>query len=283
MLYPALNWRQTGSKIDFKEILKTLTSPVYGLVLGILLTLSAPNKKAFIDTAESESKDVFISTDMDYIMGKFDPATHKDFVLIPRQFRDNVVRYLRKDVMQAFEKMATAAKQQGVKLVIVSATRNFADQKTIWENKWKGKTKLDDGTRASDIVDPVKRAKKILLYSSMPGTSRHHWGTDVDLNALNNAWFEKDEGKKLYHWMQKNAATYGFCQVYGIKGDQRKHGYQEEKWHWSYLPQASIYSEVVEKKFNNEMIAGFAGAHTAKAIDMRTNYMMAIDAACTLP
>ena len=50
---------------------------------------------------------------MDYIMGKFDPATHKDFVLIPRQFRDNVVRYLRKDVMQAFEKMATAAKQQG--------------------------------------------------------------------------------------------------------------------------------------------------------------------------
>lgn len=180
-----------------------MISPVYGLVLGILLTLSAPNKKAFIDTAESESKDVFISTDMDYIMGKFDPATHKDFVLIPRQFRDNVVRYLRKDVMQAFEKMATAAKQQGVKLVIVSATRNFADQKTIWENKWKGKTKLDDGTRASDIVDPVKRAKKILLYSSMPGTSRHHWGTDVDLNALNNAWFEKDEGKKLYHWMQK--------------------------------------------------------------------------------
>jgi LAS superfamily LD-carboxypeptidase LdcB len=260
-----------------------LITPVYALILGIFLSLSAPGHEVLADVIKSENREVFISADMDYIMGKFDPAAHKDFVLIPRQYRDNAVRYLRKDVMKEYAKMAAAAQRDGVKLVILSATRNYEAQKTIWNNKWKGKTILDDGTKASDIVDPVKRARKILLYSSMPGTSRHHWGTDVDLNALNNAWFEKGEGKKLYNWMQKNASSYGFCQVYGAKGNQRRAGYEEEKWHWSYLPQARLYSEEVEKKFKNEMISGFEGAHTATVIDMRTNYMMAIDPACTLP
>ncbi|MBK8672515.1 MAG: D-alanyl-D-alanine carboxypeptidase family protein [Bacteroidetes bacterium] len=30
----------------------------------------------------------------------------------------------------------------------------------------------------------------------MPGSSRHHWGTEVDINALSNAYFSTGEGKK---------------------------------------------------------------------------------------
>ncbi len=77
----------------------------------------------------------------------------------------------------------------------------------------------------------------ILLYSSMPGTSRHHWGTDFDINELKNSYYDKGDGKIVYTWLKQHAHKYGFCQPY-TKG--RKKGYEEEKWHWSYIPVARI-------------------------------------------
>ncbi|MBL0082089.1 MAG: D-alanyl-D-alanine carboxypeptidase family protein [Saprospiraceae bacterium] len=124
-----------------------------------------------------------------------------------------------------------------------------------------GHTILEDGSKASDIKDELLRAKKILLYSSMPGTSRHHWGTDVDINAFENSWFVSGEGAKLYAWMESNASRYGFCQVYGPINSRRKQGYEEEKWHWSYLPIAQQIQEEVAKKMKTKWIAGFEGSH----------------------
>ncbi|NJK84501.1 MAG: M15 family metallopeptidase [Saprospiraceae bacterium] len=51
-------------------------------------------------------------------------------------------------------------------------------------------------TAAATTPNPQERALKILKYSSMPGTSRHHWGTDIDLNSFSNSYFEQGEGKK---------------------------------------------------------------------------------------
>ncbi len=31
-----------------------------------------------------------------------------------------------------------------------------------------------------------------------------------------------------------NAAKFGFCQPYNVKTDRK--GYNEEKWHWSFMP-----------------------------------------------
>lgn len=217
---------------------------------------------------------------LNYIMGKFEPSKHPDFVVIPSKYRDETVRYLRRDVMIKFAEMADAAAEEGVRLIIRSATRNFDSQKQIWENKWKGHTILEDGSKASDIKDELVRAKKILLYSSMPGTSRHHWGTDVDINAFENSWFSSGEGARLYKWMESNASKYGFCQVYGPIGTQRNNGYEEEKWHWSYLPIAQQLQEEVAKTMKNEMVVGFEGSQKARVIDMVKNYMLSIDPAC---
>ncbi|MBK8110610.1 MAG: M15 family metallopeptidase [Saprospiraceae bacterium] len=217
---------------------------------------------------------------LNYIMGKFEPAKHPDFVVIPSKYRDETVRYLRRDVMIKFAEMADAAAEEGVRLIIRSATRNFDSQKQIWENKWKGLTILEDGSKATEIKDEFLRAQKILLYSSMPGTSRHHWGTDVDINSFENSWFAGGEGARLYAWMESNASQYGFCQVYGPINSFRKHGYQEEKWHWSYLPIAQRIQEEAAKKMNNKMISGFDGSHKAMTIDMVKVYMLSIDPAC---
>ena len=223
------------------------------LLIGFILTLTAcKNKQKEIDPIlentisdtstskeipKAQMKNQIEQLDTDYCMGRFEPNNHSDFEVIPIQFADREGMYLRKDVFIAFKDMFEAAKKDGIKLQIRSATRNFNYQKGIWERKWTGATPLSDGTNvAKDLNSPKEKALKILEYSSMPGTSRHHWGTDIDLNSFSNTFFEAGEGKKIYDWLQKNASTYGFCQPYTAKGPHRPNGYNEEKWHWTYQP-----------------------------------------------
>ena len=219
--------------------------------------------------------------DTDYCMGRFEPKVHDDFTLIPIKYADRKGMYLRKDVLVAFESMFVAAQKAGIDLQIKSATRNFDYQKGIWERKWTGATLLSDGTNvAKDIHSPSAKALKILEYSSMPGTSRHHWGTDIDLNSFNNAFFEKGQGKLIYDWLTKNAAVYGFCQPYTPKGEKRPNGYNEEKWHWTYKPLGSEITAFAEKNLQNSMITGFKGAETAIEIDVVGKYVLGINQAC---
>jgi len=169
----------------------------------------------------------------DYLTGRFDPSKSRLFACINdagvpvNEWR----HYLRKEAAAALKKMYADFRRENPKepFWVQSSTRSFLDQKTIWDAKWK---KLQAGGEK----DPLKIALSILKYSSMPGTSRHHWGTDFDLNVLRNDYYESGEGKVLYRWLSRNAGRYGFCQPYTAG---RKGGYSEEKWHWSYRPLAA--------------------------------------------
>lgn len=216
--------------------------------------------------------------DLRYVMGQFDPAEHPDFVLVEDQYSNSAGRYLHRDTYAKFKEMYEAALEQGIKLTIVSAARNFEAQKGIWEAKWNGSRKIENGKDASKTYpDPKTRALKILEYSSMPGSSRHHWGTDIDLINLNNSYFDNGEGKKAYDWLLANAATYGFCQPYTAG---REHGYQEERWHWSYLPLAQPLTALAKLRLKDTMIEGFTGAEVAKDIGVVQNYVLGINLEC---
>ncbi len=215
---------------------------------------------------------------LNYIMGKFDPSTQVLFKKVPVQYASRKQMYLRTECIDAFIKMYNDARQDGVSLKIISATRNFYDQKMIWENKWTGKTLIESGINlAKSVPEPIQRAKRILEYSSMPGSSRHHWGTDLDLNSLENKYFDTPSGKKIYQWLIKNASAYGFCQPYTAG---RKTGYKEERWHWSYIPIAIQLTDYCSHNFNNKNIAGFLGSETAVEMDVLTNYILAVNPAC---
>lgn len=250
--------------------------------LVFLLVLSACQKK---QTAPQETMPAEEAIQLpswitiNYVMGHFDPADSPLFVDIPTEYADREGLMLRQDTWEAFQMMAKSAEDAGHKLVIRSATRNFNYQKGIWERKWNGTTTLEGGTKATDIEEPVARAKKILLYSSMPGTSRHHWGTDIDINSFNNDYFTTGEGKELYKWMQENAADFGFCQPYTDKSDGRS-GYEEEKWHWTYVPIAHLLTEYSRRYLKDSMIEGFEGAETATEVGMLSNYVLGIDKSC---
>jgi len=216
------------------------------------------------------------TTDKNYLLGKFDPITHPKFSKLQDEHTRGSARgaYLRQETYEAFTKMSAAAKKEGVELVIISATRNFDSQKRIWENKWNGKVQVE-GKDLTTVSDPKERARLILLYSSMPGTSRHHWGTDMDLNSLENSFFESGEGLAIYQWLTTHAAEYGFCQPYTSKTSGRT-GYEEEKWHWSYLPLSGEFLASYQKQIRYTDIEGFAGSDVAKPIEVIKKYVAGV-------
>jgi len=215
-----------------------------------------------------------------YLTGKYDPKSHQDFLAIPKKYANREGMFMRKDAFEAFTKMYDAAKKEGLELQIRSAARNFDYQKGIWENKWTGNRILSDGTKASEIENLVQRSLKILEYSSMPGSSRHHWGTDIDLNSFDNSWFEKGEGLILYTWLQKNAASFGYCQVYCEKGAHREDGYNEEKWHYSFMPESSALLNYAKDHLETKHIHGFLGDETAGEVEIIKKYVFGIDQRC---
>ncbi len=205
----------------------------------------------------------------EFLMGKFEPESHAQFVPVTTPYANRSGMYLRRETLAAFEKMWDAARAEGVTLTIISATRNFDYQKGIWEKKW--------AKYAGQYPEPVARARKILEYSAMPGASRHHWGTDIDLNDLNNSAFQAGGAhENVYRWLQKNAADYGFFQPYTAKGAQRPKGYNEERWHWSYRPLSEPLLEQYEQHITDRQFAGFSGAETATAIGIVRNYAAGI-------
>lgn len=226
------------------------------------------NKKANNQNELKQPK-VIYNYDVAYLTGRFEPAKNPDFVSVEKKYTDKDT-YLRKDAYAAYENMYQAAAQNGINLKIISATRNYYEQKGIWESAW----------REDTSPDSLQKAKNILIYHSMPSTSRHHWGTDVDLIALDNEYFDTPVGKKEYTWLFQNAHKYGFYQPYTKKGDNRKTGYNEEKWHWSYLPLSKEVLRQYTQKVSYADITGFYGSEMAKDIGMIENYVLGVEEDC---
>ncbi|GAA0398978.1 hypothetical protein GCM10009133_04770 [Cocleimonas flava] len=218
------------------------------------------------------SKSVEHKQVVDYLTGRFQPSKHPAFSRVPKKYANRSGFYLRTEAYNAFQKMHAAAKKQGINLVIRSATRNFTNQHYIWERKWKSKSRAN--------LNASARALNILKFSSMPGTSRHHWGTEIDINSFNNSWFTYGEGLRLFNWMNNNAAKYGFHRPYTAKNKNRPNGYNEEKWHWSYTPLSIPMLRDAYQALSNDDIRGFSGSNTASKIGIKENYILGVDKSC---
>ena len=207
---------------------------------------------------------------INHLLGKFDYTKDTSFTFVATEYCSKSM-YLHKETYRKFKEMHAAAKKDGINLKIISGTRNFSEQKAIWERKWNVNIKT---------MDSIKAAKTILLFSSMPTTSRHHWGTDMDINSLENSYFESGQGLKEYNWLKKNASKYGFCQVYTDKKTTNRKGYEMEKWHWSYIPISSQYLKKYNELITYKNIKGFVGSNLASKLKSIEEYVNGIDASC---
>ena len=142
--------------------------------------------------------------------------------------------HLRVEAARAFDAMRGRARGHGVEIVAYSAHRSFARQSRIWNRKFRRLSR--------DHPDPRVVIRRILSRSALPGTSRHHWGTDLDVidalprqprDALSAEHFlEGGAYRKLYEWLLRHAGAYGFHEVY--TKDPDRSGFEYEPWQWSF-------------------------------------------------
>ena len=144
---------------------------------------------------------------------------------------------LRQEAHDAFLKMKKAAYSAGFDVKMISSYRSFEKQKAIFERKFINYTEID-------YIEPVDAIDKIIEYSTIPGTSRHHWGTDIDIidgyprvsgDVLVPEKFEAGGPfENFKKWLDQNANSFGFYLVY--TDDFFRKGFKYEPWHYSYAP-----------------------------------------------
>lgn len=157
---------------------------------------------------------------------------------------------LQQTAKDAFCKMQEAAQQAHIDLQIASSFRSFERQLHIWQLKWTGKRTLYDlhgkPLEFFNLTDE-QRLHAILTWSALPGASRHHWGSDLDVydksavdrvgHQLELVASEYQQGGPCFAlscWLEQNADRFGFYRPY----EKYNGGVATEPWHISYRPLA---------------------------------------------
>lgn len=166
-----------------------------------------------------------------------------------------------KEAHDAFIEMKRAAYSAGIDLKIVSSYRSFDRQQAIFERKYINYT--DEG------MEPLAAINKIIEYSTIPGTSRHHWGTDIDVIdgyqkvsgdvLVPSKYGEGQPYANFKKWMDENSEEFGFYLVY--TDNPKRRGFKYEPWHYSYAPIAIPMLEAFRSKnmvqvYRNETFLG---------------------------
>ena len=173
-----------------------------------------------------------------------------------------------RDVVGPFVELRAAAAAEGFDLAIDSGFRSFERQLSIWNRKATGKLAvLDSQARPLDITQltPREVVFAILRWSALPGASRHHWGTDLDIydRAAKPPGYEiqlipseVETGgmfAPLHEWLDRRIAkgtACGFFRPYDVD----RQGVAPERWHVSFAPVASTYLRLLTVDLLREAI-----------------------------
>jgi LAS superfamily LD-carboxypeptidase LdcB len=143
--------------------------------------------------------------------------------------------------------MRSAAAEADLDLLPVSGFRDFTRQLAIWNAKFRGERPLLD--QSGQLVeraglDEVAIVGHILRWSALPGASRHHWGTEIDVmdgrqlrgeqrpELLPVDYQAGGPHARLNAWLDAHAPRFGFYRPY----DLDRGGVQPEPWHLSFAP-----------------------------------------------
>lgn len=130
-------------------------------------------------------------------------------------------KYLRQEAAAALEQLFAKAKQDNISLVAVSGYRSFDRQADIFARNF-------------------AKSPNANIVSALPGESEPQTGLAIDVSSpsvnylLTKSFGETVEG----HWLNKNAAQYGFIIRYP-EDKESITGYQYEPWHIRYVGKAA--------------------------------------------
>ncbi len=156
---------------------------------------------------------------------------------------------LHKDMLRDFLRLREDARDAGFELSVASAFRDYQRQESIWNAKASGQRPLlDESGRplVFEVMSPTEIIFAILRWSAVPGGSRHHWGTDIDVfdertqikgdvKLIPSEVTQDGPAAPLHNWLDERIAAseaYGFYRPY----ETDRGGVAPELWHLSYSP-----------------------------------------------
>lgn len=162
--------------------------------------------------------------------------------------------FIHREVAPALADLRGRAAERGFDLCVCSGYRSFQRQSVIWNDKLSGRRPVLDKMSRPLQLDGLSdwdRVEAVLRWSALPGASRHHWGTDIDVYdaaAMPQGYRlqlipeETEAGgvfASMHAWLDTElAAEGGFYRPYA----QDRGGVSPERWHLSYAPLARYYA-----------------------------------------
>jgi LAS superfamily LD-carboxypeptidase LdcB len=196
------------------------------------------------------------------------------------------------EAVASFLAMREAAAGAGIVLLPRSSFRDFDTQLTIWNRKWAGERPILD--RKGQVLprqslSDADTVEAILSWSAVPGGSRHHWGSDLDVIdvaavppgyqvELVPAEYASDGiFASLTAWLDANMARFGFFRPYSTE----RGGVSPEPWHLSYAPVSvpaleSLSLSALRQVIDASDIAGKAHV-LARLPEIYTRFLLSID------
>jgi LAS superfamily LD-carboxypeptidase LdcB len=166
---------------------------------------------------------------------------------------DRPAMMVHRDILSPLSELQSRAATAGFDLQLCSGFRSFERQMHIWNAKLSGLRPVADDSGA--IVDmqslsPWQQVCAVLRWSALPGGSRHHWGTDMDIYdaaAMPDGYQiqlipAEVEGQGLFapmhDWLDSQLLDLGFYRPYAVD----RGGVAPERWHLSYRPLADQFA-----------------------------------------
>ena len=162
--------------------------------------------------------------------------------------------YIHKEIHRPLNELCEQAFDKGFILNVCSGYRSFQRQCDIWNDKLSGKRPVLDALGRPIKIENLtdwERVEAVLRWSALPGASRHHWGTDIDIYdsaAMSEGYklrllHEETVGDgifaSMHEWLDDHVdPKCGFYRPY----ETYNGGVLPERWHLSYAPVSRVYA-----------------------------------------
>lgn len=192
----------------------------------------------------------------------------------PQELSEFDGQWVHPSIVDKLINLKEASIDAGFRLCIASGYRSFERQLKIWNEKAHGlRPVLDSKGQPIDIqiLEPKQLVFAILRWSALPGTSRHHWGTDVDVYdelpslegyQLQLTVEETESGAvygRFYQWLDSYLSRGATSFIRPYVADSG--GLAPEPWHLSCAEVAQPFAELVTRSAIMDVLSEIDIAH----------------------
>ncbi len=229
--------KKSKKKIYLKQYLFFLLTITFalGFLLGLLVGRKSSKTVNFVmaptptvaSQEKEEEKKVPEDLPWNLTLVNFENSLSKDFE--PEKLAEVDNGYVADSrIADATKEMIADARKEDVRIIAISAYRDYEYQTDLYEKK----VKRLQNEKGYSVEKAREEAKTVVAY---PGTSEHQLGLALDLVDARHVELDtSQENTDAYKWLKKHCQEYGFIVRYP-NGKTDITGIIYEPWHFRYV------------------------------------------------